>query len=114
MPTITPTLENSPSGTTQVLWETMATGDTFLGYQSSGTVPIAAFVQVTGTFGGATVVLQGSIDGTNWVTLKNFSGDDLSFTAAGGSDFSTSARYIRASSSGGTGDDIDVRVFLRG
>ena len=40
-------------------------------------------VQVTGTFAGATVVLEGSNDGTNYFTLANPAGAALSFAAAG-------------------------------
>src|SRR5258705_10178014 len=40
-------------------------------------------VQVTGTFAVATIVLEGSNDGTNYFTLSNPAGAALSFTAAG-------------------------------
>lgn len=41
-------------------------------------------VQVTGTFGaGGTVIVEGSLDGTNWYQLKDTSGTLISFTAAG-------------------------------
>lgn len=39
-------------------------------------------VQVTGTFGGATVAVQGSNDGTNWSTLTDPQGNDLTFSGA--------------------------------
>jgi len=40
-------------------------------------------VHVTGTFAGATIVLEGSNDGTNYFTLANPAGAALSFTRAG-------------------------------
>ena len=41
-------------------------------------------VQVTGTFGaGGTVIVEGSLDGTNWYQLKDTGGTLISFTAAG-------------------------------
>lgn len=41
-------------------------------------------VQVTGTFGsGGTVVIEGTLDGTNFATLKDAGGTALSITAAG-------------------------------
>src|SRR5712664_2616218 len=40
-------------------------------------------VQITGTFAGATIVFEGSNDGTNYFTLSNPAGTALSFTAAG-------------------------------
>lgn len=75
---------------------------------------LAGCVQFTGTFGGATVIMQGSNDGTNWFTLKDLTGADVSATAAGAFEFTTSAAYIRASASGGTGDNINVVMTLRG
>jgi hypothetical protein len=66
-------------------------------------------VQLAGTFGGATVVIQGSEDGTNWSTLHDMGGNALSFTAAGGpKQILENPRFIRPSSSGGTGTDVDV------
>ena len=39
-------------------------------------------IQLTGTFGAGTFVLQGSNDGTNWFTLNNWQGTAISSTAA--------------------------------
>jgi P pilus assembly chaperone PapD len=71
-------------------------------------------VQVTGTFGGATIALQVSNDGTNYATLKDGTGTTITFTSAGMAEFSTAALYIKPSSSGGTADDVTVTVVLRG
>ena len=71
---------------------------------------VCASVQVSGTFGGATVVLQVSNDGVTFATLKDISGNDLSFTAAGYAEFSSGAAFIRPSISGGTGDSLNVTV----
>ena len=67
-----------------------------------------ASVQVSGTFGGATVVLQGSNDGTTYATLDDTSGAAISFTAAGIVDFSAGCAFVKPSISGGTGDSINV------
>ena len=80
----------------------------------TGTVPLAGFMQVTGTFGGGSVALQGSNDGTNWVALKDLTGTVIAITVAGGVDFSVSCVYIRPRITGGTGDDVDVTIALRG
>jgi hypothetical protein len=71
-------------------------------------------MQVTGTFGGGSVALQGSNDGTNWVALKDLAGAVIAITAAGGVDFSVSCVYIRPLITGGTGNDVDVTIALRG
>lgn len=71
-------------------------------------------VQVEGTFGGATVVIQGSNDGTNWRTLSDPSNAALSFAAAGLEAIQEHTRYIRPLSSGGTGTSVTVTIFMRG
>ena len=79
-----------------------------------GTEPIAGCMQAFGTFGGGTVKLQGSNDGTNWVDLNDVTGTAIGITAAGGAEFTTSFLYIRPLVTGGSGDDIDVLILLRG
>jgi hypothetical protein len=69
-----------------------------------------ASVQVSGTIGGATIVLQGSNDGTTYATLKDLAGNDLSFTAAGYAEFTSGAAFVKPSISGGTGDSINIVV----
>lgn len=71
---------------------------------------VTASVQVGGTFGGATVVLQGSNDGVTYATLKDLQGNNISFTSAGYAEFSSGAAFIKPSISGGTGDSINVTV----
>lgn len=79
-------------------------------YQTQGS-PTKGFFQAYGTFGGGTAKLQGSNDGTNWADLDIAgSSTALAFTAAGGAEFAASCRYIRPLVTGGTGDDIDIRI----
>ena len=54
-----------------------------------------ATVQATGTWDTATLVLQGSNDGTVWFTLDDVQGTAVSFTANGFAELSTAAAYIR-------------------
>lgn len=79
-----------------------------------GTQSLAGSIQALGTFGGATVKLQGSNDGSNWVDLEDLQGDAIGLTAAGAAEFSTSMAYLRPLATGGTSDDLDVYVCLRG
>ena len=61
-------------------------------------------VQVTGTFGvGGRVLLQGSNDGTNWVTLNDPQANALSFTAAGLEAVLELTQYIRPTVNAGDG-----------
>lgn len=69
-------------------------------------------VAVTGTFGGATVVVEGSNDNTNFFTLNDPSGTpaSLSFTAAGMKKVLENPIWIRARSSGGAGTAVVVTL----
>src|SRR3990170_2252557 len=99
-----------------VLWETMGNADTGVGVDGTGsTIQLPGFadrtVQVAGTFGGATVTVQGSNDGTNWATLRDPQGADLTFTVAGIKQVLEVTRHIRATTSGGAGTDVDVTLL---
>lgn len=72
-----------------------------------------ATFQVYGTFGGATVAMQGSNDGTNWVGLTIFStGAALSFAAAGMLSSAEFPLYIRPFLSGGAASSVTVTALL--
>jgi hypothetical protein len=67
------------------------TGDVF-GPMPQG-LPLSA-VAVTGTFGG-TVFIEGSLDGTNWFSLRDTQNAALELTAAGLRELSTGVPFIR-------------------
>ena len=71
--------------------------------------------QATGTFGGATVVLQGSNDGVNWFNLSNAAGGTaISLTAAGGAATIELPRFVRPFlSAAGIGASITVTLCAR-
>lgn len=72
-------------------------------------------VQITGTFDSATVVLQGSNDGTNWATLSDPQGNPISATSAKLEQIEEITRYIRPSTSGGSSSQsITVTVLITG
>jgi hypothetical protein len=114
MATQNPVRSSLGAGVSQVQWggdTAVADGDTIVADLPSGTEPVVGSVQVTGTFGAA-VTLQASDDGTNFVTLKDLGGSDISFTSAGRTEFSTAAAYIKPAEAGVTG--VVVTVTLRG
>lgn len=99
------------------IWETLTSANAAgTSYRPNGTRAAIASVQFTGTFDSATAVLQGSNDGTNWVTLKDpQDGTAISLTSAGYAEVSTAMAYIRPSTSGGGGSqDIDCILVARG
>ena len=103
-------LQSQTAKTRRILWETMGNADSgspiLIGECPDGSI------QVVGTFGGATIVLQGSNDGTNWVTLTDEIQSPVSFTSAGLKMFLPRVWKIRPTTSGGTGTDLDVYVIL--
>jgi len=68
-------------------------------------------IEIIGTWGGATAVIEGSNDGTNWNTLNDIEGEPLSFTEDSGFKLVLeNPLYVRPSTSGGTGTDLDVTI----
>ena len=108
---LTSTDRNTVNGAILLTWEALGNADSGAGYA----LPFAAdiTVQAIGTFGSATVKLQGSNDGTNWFDLTKKGGTSaLSFTSAGGATANENPAFIRPSTSGGTGTDVDVIVAM--
>jgi len=114
MATITSTTDrNTSAGSIIVTWAAMANADTGTAFQ----VPSAANLtfQHSGTFGGATIVLQGSNDGTSWATLTQTGGSNVAFsyTTAGIHCPVEMPVYVRPVTSGGTGTAIDAVLVCR-
>jgi len=114
MATVSPVFDNTVTKVPRVIWEALATGDTVNAFTTLQQFGLAASVQISGTFGGATVTLQHSNDGATWFTAKDLQNTDVSVTANGIFELSLSSVYLRPAISGGTGDDIDVILVLRG
>jgi hypothetical protein len=60
--------------------------------------------QAFGTFGGASVTFQGSMDGTNWFNMTNMAGTVATLTGAGAVVLTENPRFLRVNvtSAGGT------------
>jgi hypothetical protein len=114
MATIIPTTVEEQVRAAAYRWTDYSTADTSTPIKVQNMQGLAGSVQVTGTFGGATITLQGSNDGTNFVTLKDSAGTAISVTAAGMAEFSTAALYLKPTSTGGTADNVTVTLILRG
>ena len=82
MTTRTPTLQDALLDTKAYTWTGLLNGDDGAGAQYTGSGDRS--VQITGTFGaGGTVVVEGTLDGTNWFGLRDPSSTAISFTTAG-------------------------------
>lgn len=114
MADISPT-KSIVDGVPTLRWDDVSTTtDTPLKFAITEQWGLAGSVQFVGTFGGATVVLQMSNDGSNWVTIKDLLGNSVSATAAAMFEFTCSAAYIKPSVTGGAGDNIDIIIVFRG
>lgn len=113
MATITP-VASSIEGTIQTItWTGVSTADTMTGILLRNACGAIGCMQVSGTFGGSTVTLQGSNDATNYYPITDAAGNDIAVTVAGLVEFSTAAAYIKPASAGGVADDVTVVVVLR-
>lgn len=115
MPDVPFTLD--PHGATEkVIWEGITNADA-LGaahapFQSRASI---ATVQFAGTFDGATATLQGSNDGTNWVTLRDTAQLDVSITEDDYAEISTAFLYLRPfTSGGGASQNLNCLLLARG
>lgn len=70
-------------------------------------------VQVSGTFGGATITLEGSNNGTDWVGLRDPQGVAISFTAAGLKQVLESTLLVRPVITGGAASSVNVTLLMR-
>jgi hypothetical protein len=109
MATITPVVINNSDQTWYVQWLAMGNADTGSGTEF-GQYPDRT-IGVYGTFGGATVTIQGSMDNSTWSTLNDYKGNALTYTAAGISLIAENPLYIRAITSGGSGSSINVIIL---
>ena len=117
MATVTPTFDfvATQSGKTpRVTWADIVTGDTLTAFPVAAQAAVAGAVQFGGTFGGATIGLQVSNDGTTYFDMRDLGGTVISATAAALFEFTTAAMYIRPVITGGAANAVDVTVVLRG
>lgn len=113
MATITPTKVFPPTGSSSSARQVTITTWASIGDSDTCTaVEIPSFadqtVQVIGTFSSATVILQGSNDNTNWVTLTDPLNNAISFTGAGMKLVAQNPLWVRPISSGGSGSSTTV------
>lgn len=95
-----------------VSWTAMAASDT--GAPLEMPVSNDRSVQVTGTFGGASLLFEGSNDGVNYATLTDPQGNLLSFNSPKIEQVMELTLFVRPHVSGGDGTtSITVTTLLR-
>lgn len=114
MATVSPVIKGTTEGIPYLIWEELATGDTINAFALTEQWGLAGAVQISGTFGGATVKLQHSNDGTTWFDAKDVLGNTVTATANAIFEVSLSSAYFRPAIASGSGNDVDVRIVLRG
>jgi gamma-glutamyltranspeptidase len=112
--TVAPAIDTSVVGSPRFVWDAIETGDTLVGLATPNGSARNASVQIGGTFGGATVTLQASNDGTTYFAIKDMHGTNISATAAGGFEFVSSAAFLRPTIASGSTNSVVVSVVLRG
>lgn len=113
MATVSPTVTQVTHFAHTAVWPSMANGDVGEAYVTPD-FPDKT-IQITGTFGaGGTVVLEGSLDGTNYQVLTDFTGASISLTSAALLGVTENVLYMRPRVSGGDGTtSLTVTVLTR-
>lgn len=105
------TLSAQNDGVAVALWETMN------GVSTGVEMALARWsdktVTASGTWGSATLVIQGSNDGNTWFTVDDVDGTPVSFTSDSMAVIRDNPLYMRPKTSGGTGSDVDVHIAMK-
>lgn len=114
-PTITkPGQSNNDAGPAVLwVWDALTAADTAEAVEIPLTLPDRTVV-ISGTFGGATVVVEGSLDNTVFFGLTDPQGNAISKTTAGGEALLELVRYIRPAATGGIGQTLKVTLLASG
>lgn len=93
-------------------WASVTESDTFQIAEITGSISDMS-VHVSGTFGGATVTINGGNDSSSVVALTQIGGTAATATAADVLSMLDLPIYIQPAAAGGTSQSIDVRVMVR-
>jgi len=107
MATVNIASQDRQHGYLVVTWEGLGNADVGASYTPPTGYELVS-AQVTGTFGGATVKAQGSIDGTNYEDVEG-----TGLTAAGLITPTHNTLSFRPETTGGTGTDVDASFLFK-
>lgn len=111
MATVSPTPTKLPGGQTVWTWSSVTESDTFEALQLSNS-QTASWI-IGGTFGGATVVIQGSADDSTYVAIDDALGTAVSVTSAAAVETNSNLPYFKPVASGGTSQSLTVWVAVQ-
>ena len=120
MAVIQPVADSPAPGVMRITWDACSTGDTIHWYTIPNAWGIAGSVQMYtdsgGAWGSATVTMEetSASDKDGTTTMKDGLGTDVSGTADAKFEVSTTSLFVRPTISGGSGDDVNVILLLRG
>lgn len=112
MAVIAPTISTTTNGDMLATWTAVAETDTFASYDIRRSFKSLTAL-IGGTFGSATVVVQGSLDDTTFAGLADGTGTAISVTAAAIKEVASNAIYIKPVASGGTAQSLTVQLLIR-
>lgn len=115
MAAIAPTINYSSGDQTLVAtWANVTEGDTFVSLGGGQYMDYAdRNVQIIGTFGSATVVVNGSNDNSNFAPLTDPQGNAISKTAAALEQITENTLFVKPTHSGGTSESVTVIMVMR-
>lgn len=115
MATRTPTITWLRNDMVRLLWEGLTENDTCEAF-GFPTMPVAGAVYANdgaGAWGGATLNIKGSVDGTLYANMVDGAGSDVALTADGGSEIAhPNYLFVQPVATSGTSQDIDTIVAL--
>ena len=68
-------------------------------------------VQVTGTFGGGNILIEGSNDGSNWASLHDYAGTALNLTDTSLTLIAENPAQLRPRATAGAGMSVTIRII---
>jgi hypothetical protein len=113
MATVPATIIEGEGRTFIVTWAGLAEGDVGAAIRFGGAADRT--VQVIGTFGGATLRLEGTLEAqpTTWLPLNDAQGDPIEITAARLEAITELVRQVRPAVVDGAGTNLTVLMLLR-
>lgn len=95
-----------------VTWTGVTQADTFQSFLNAKNIK-SAVIQIAGTFGAATVVVNGSNDNTVFAGLSDHGATAISVTVNSIKFIQERPLYFQPAASGGTGQSLTVKLLLR-